>query len=64
MMMMMMMMMMMTMMIGRLNGPSDLQRQWSEVEDETPFRYGHAEIRTRVVMICDPTRYSYTADAP
>ena len=29
-----------------------------EVEDETPFRYSHAEIRTQVVVICcDSTRY-------
>jgi len=40
-----------------LNGPSDLQTYWSEVKDETIFRYAHAEIRTRVVVICDPTRY-------
>ena len=32
---------------GRLNG----------LKDETPFRYAHAEIRTRVVVICGPTRY-------
>jgi len=37
-----------------LSGPSDLQ---SEVKDETPFRYAHAEIRTQVVVICDVTRY-------
>ena len=42
---------------GRLNGPSDLQRQWSEVKDETPFRYAHAEVRTQIVVIYDPTRY-------
>ena len=42
---------------GRLNGPSDFQRQWSEVVDETLFRYAHAEIRTQVVVICGPTRY-------
>ena len=41
----------------RLTGPSDLEREWSEVEDETLFRYSHAEIRTRVVVICHPTRY-------
>ena len=41
----------------RLNGPSVLQRWWSEVKDETPFRYAHAEIRTRVVVICGRTRY-------
>ena len=45
---------------GRLNGPSDLQRLWSEVKDEAPSIYAHAEIRTRVVVICDPTRYHYT----
>jgi len=28
----------------------------NEVKDETPFRYAHAEIRTRVVVICGPTR--------
>ena len=39
---------------GRLNGSSDLQRQWSEAKDETSFRYAHIEIRTRVVVICDP----------
>jgi len=38
---------------GKLNGPSDIQRLWSEVQDETPFRYAHAEIRTRVVAICN-----------
>ena len=37
---------------GRLNGPSDLQRYWDEVKDETTFRYAHARIRTRVVVIC------------
>jgi len=42
---------------GRLNGPSDLQMKWGEVKDETTFRYAHAEIRTRVVVICGPTRY-------
>ena len=29
----------------------------SEVKDETPFKYAHAEIRTRVVVICGPTCY-------
>ena len=29
----------------------------AKVKDETPFRYAHAEIQTRVVVICDPTRY-------
>ena len=49
---------------GRLNGPSDLQRQWSEVKYETPFRYAHAAIRTRMVVIFDPTCYqSGHADA-
>ena len=41
---------------GSLNGPSDLQREWSEVEDETPFRYGRVEIRTQVVVICEINR--------
>jgi len=41
----------------RLNGQSDLQRQWTEVKDETPLRYAHTEIRTPVVGISDPTRY-------
>jgi len=27
------------------------------VKDETPFKYAHTEIRTRVVVICGPTRY-------
>jgi len=27
------------------------------LNDETPFRYDHAEIRTGVVVICDPKRY-------
>ena len=27
------------------------------MKDETPFRYTHAEIRSQVVVICDPTRY-------
>jgi len=35
-----------------LNGLSDL-----EVKDETPFSYVHAEIRTQVIVICDPTPY-------
>ena len=26
-------------------------------KDETPSRYAHAEIRTRVIVICDPTGY-------
>jgi len=42
---------------GRLNGSSDLQRQWSNVKDETSFRYAHTEIWTQVVVICDPTHY-------
>ena len=42
---------------GRLNGPSDLQMLWSAVEDETPFRYAHAEIQTQVVVVCGPTHY-------
>ena len=28
-----------------------------QVKEETPIRYAHAEIRTHVVVICDPTRY-------
>jgi len=31
--------------------------KWGKVKDETTFRYAHAEIRTRVVVICGPTRY-------
>ncbi|KAK2146453.1 hypothetical protein LSH36_606g01051 [Paralvinella palmiformis] len=47
---------------GRLNGPSNLQ---SNVKDETPFRYADAKIRTRVVVICGPTRYQLDqGDAP
>ena len=42
---------------GRLKWPNDLQRLWSEVKDETTFRYASAEIRTRVVLICGQTRY-------
>ena len=42
---------------GRLNRPSDLQRQWSKVRDETPFRYAHAEIQTQVVFICRQISY-------
>ena len=26
-------------------------------KDETFFKYGHAEIRTQMVVICGPTRY-------
>jgi len=40
-----------------LNWPSDLQRWWSEVKDETTFRYAHAEIRTQVLVIYGTTRY-------
>ena len=43
--------------LDRLNGPSDFQRYWNEVKDETPFRSAHAWVRTQVVMICGPTRY-------
>jgi len=42
---------------GSLNGPSDIQKKWSEVKDETPIRYAHAEIQTQVVVIWDPMRY-------
>ena len=28
-----------------------------EVKDETPFRCADAEVRTQVVVICDPTPY-------
>ena len=35
----------------------NIQREWNELEDETPFRYAHAEIRTQVEVICGPTRY-------
>ena len=31
--------------------------QRREIEDETPFRHAYAEIRTRVVVICDRPRY-------
>jgi len=31
--------------------------EWSEVKDETTFKYGHTGIRTRLVVICGPTRY-------
>ncbi|KAK2159125.1 hypothetical protein LSH36_158g05017 [Paralvinella palmiformis] len=41
----------------RLNRPSDLQMYCSEVKDEAPFRYAHAEIRTQVEVICGPTHY-------
>ena len=33
------------------------QAKWVEVKDETPFRYANVEVRTQVVVICDPTRY-------
>jgi len=36
----------------RLNGPSDRQRWYNEVKDETPFRYANAEARTWEVAIC------------
>ena len=42
---------------GRLNGPCDSQKHWCEVKDESLFRYANAEIRTQVVVTCDPTRY-------
>ena len=42
---------------GRLNGRSYIERQLGEFKDETPFRYVHAEIRTRVVVIYDPMCY-------
>ena len=41
---------------GRLNGPSDLQREWNEMKDETPFKYAHTAIRTLVVVIPGLTR--------
>jgi len=34
------------------------------MKDETTFRYAHAGIRTRVVVICGPARYRYTTEAP
>jgi len=34
-----------------------LPKVMSEVKDETPFRYAHGEILTRVVVIYDPTRW-------
>jgi len=43
--------------VGLMGRATYLQRQWSEVKDETPSRYAHAEIRTRVVLIYDPMRY-------
>ena len=49
---------------ARLNGQSDLQWQWSEFKDETPFRLGHAKIRTQVVVIYDPTRYQLDHGCP
>jgi len=36
----------------------------NEVKDEIPFRYAHAEIQTRVVVICDPTRYQLDHAGP
>ena len=30
---------------------------WSEVKDETLFRYTHVEILTQMVVICLATRY-------
>ena len=36
----------------KLNGPSDPQRQSSEVKNETPFRYAHTDIRTPRGHIC------------
>ena len=43
--------------MSALNRSSDLQRRGSEVKDEAPFRYVHAEIRTQVVVICGSTRH-------
>ena len=31
-------------------------RKLSEVNDETPFKYAHGEIRTQLVVICDLKR--------
>jgi len=36
----------------------------NEVKDETPFRYAHAEIQTKVVVICGPTRYQLHHTGP
>ena len=36
----------------------------AEVKDETTFRYAHAKIRTRVVVICGPTCYYDNAFIP
>ena len=38
-----------------LNGPRELQMQWSEVKDITPFRHGYAKIRTQVLAISGPS---------
>jgi len=43
--------------VGQMGFRSDLQRYRNEVKDKTSRRYVHAEIRTRVVVICGPTRY-------
>ena len=42
---------------GILNELSDLEGNEATLKDEIPFRNAHAEIRTQVVVICDPTRY-------
>ena len=38
-------------------GRATSKRNEAKSKNETPFRYVHAEIRTRVVVICDQTRY-------
>ena len=36
----------------------------NEVKDEIRFRYAHDEIRTQVVVICDPTPYQLDHGVP
>ena len=50
------------MMIGVLRPFLCTHGRLNELKDETPFRYAHAEIRTQVVVICDPTCYCLTTE--
>jgi len=41
---------------SRLNGPSDLQRQWRKVIDETPFWCSLVGVWTDVLYLCEANR--------
>ena len=41
--------------VGKMGRATSIANE--AVKDETPLRYAHTEIRTQVVVICDPICY-------